>query len=163
MFWISCVFDGSGFIPLVLSIWPRYWISFVKKWHLLSFIDKCALLSFFKTHFMWSRCSSAVLLIMMMLSKHAMVKLKSVNIPVISFWKYAGACVSPNGALIYLHFPNGEVNAVLGMDSSSKGMWWYPALRSNVEKYFAPFSWEKMSSTLGIGQINFLVILLRAQ
>ena len=69
-----------------------------------------------------------------------MAKLKSFNIPVISSWKYAGACAGPNGTLIYSYFPNGEVKAVLGMDSSSKGMWWYPAQRSNVEKYFAPFS-----------------------
>ena len=56
-----------------------------------------------------------------------MVKLKSFNIPVTSSWKYAGACVSPNGTLIYLYFPNGEVKAVFGMDAPSKGIWWYPA------------------------------------
>ena len=69
-----------------------------------------------------------------------MAKLKSFNIPVISSWKYAGAWVSPKGTLMYSYFPNGEVKAVFGMDASSKGMWWYPAQRSNVEKYFAPFS-----------------------
>ena len=42
MFLIACVFNGSGFMPFVLSICPRYWISFMKKWHLLSFMDKCA-------------------------------------------------------------------------------------------------------------------------
>ena len=57
-----------------------------------------------------------------MLSKYAMVKLKSFNLPVISSWKYAGACASLNGTLIYSYFPNGEGKAVLGMDSSSKGM-----------------------------------------
>ena len=58
----------------------------------------------------------------MMSSKYAMVKLKSFENTVISSWKYAAACVHPNGALIYSYFPNGEVKAVLGMDSSSKGM-----------------------------------------
>ena len=33
-----------------------------------------------------------------------------------SSWKYAGACVSPKGTLMYSYFPNGEVNAVLGME-----------------------------------------------
>ena len=157
MFWIALVFDGNGFIPFVLSMWPRYCISFVKKWHFLSFIDRCALCSFLKTCFMWSRCSSAVLLKIMMLSRYAMMKLKSFNIPVMSSWKYAGACASPNCTLTYSKFPNGEVKAVLGMASSSKRMWWYPALRSNVEKYFVQFSWEKISSTLGIDRWTTLL------
>ena len=80
--------------------------------------------------------------------------------PVMSSWKFAGACVSLKGTLIYLYFPNGEVNAVLGIEDLSKGTRWYPACRSNVEKYFVPFNLEKISSTLGIGQMNFLVTLL---
>ena len=54
-------------------------------------------------------------------------EVKSFNIPVIGSWKYAGACASPKGTLMYSYVPNGEVKAVLGMDASSKGMWWYPA------------------------------------
>ena len=80
-----------------------------------------------------------------------------------SSWKYASVRVSPKGTLIYLHFPNGEVNAVLWIEDSSKGIWWYPACRSNVEKYFVPFNWEKISSTFGMGQINFRVTSLSAQ
>ena len=68
-----------------------------------------------------------------------MVKLKSFNIPVMSSWKYAGACASPKDTLIYLYFPNGKVKSVFGMDASSKGIWWYPAQRSSVEKYFVLF------------------------
>ena len=147
----------------VLSICPKYWIFFVKKWHLLSFIDRCVLLNFSKTCFMWSRCSSAVQLKMMMSSKYTMAKLKSFNISVMSSWKYAGAHVSPKGTLMYLYFPNGEVKAVLRMDASCKGIWWYPAERSNVEKYFTPFSWEKISPTLGMCQMNFFVTLLSVQ
>ena len=41
-------------------------------------------------------------------------------------------------------------------------MWWYPGLRSKVVKYVALFSLEKMSSTFGMGHVNFLVTLLRA-
>ena len=73
------------------------------------------------------------------------MKEKSFKTPVISSWKYAGACMSPKGTLMYSYFPNGEVNAVLGIEDSSKGIWWYPAHRSNVEKYFAPFNWGKIS------------------
>ena len=56
-----------------------------------------------------------------------MAMLKSFNIPVMSSWKYAGACASQKGTLMYSYFPNGEVMPVLGMDASSKGIWWYPA------------------------------------
>ena len=64
---------------------------------------------------------------------------------------------------MYLYFQNGEVNAVSGIDNSSNGMQYYPAHRSNVEKYFASFNWEKISSTFGIGRINFLETLLSVQ
>ena len=89
---------------------------------------------------MWSQCSSAVLQKMMMSSKKAMAKLQSYNICAMSSRKYAGAHVNPKGTLMYLYFPNSELNAVLGMDASSKGVWWYPAQGSDVEKYFTPFS-----------------------
>ena len=65
--------------------------------------------------------------------------------------------MSPKGTLMHLYLLNGEVNAVLGMEDSSKGIWWYPAHRANNEKYFAPFNLEKISSISGIGQVNFLV------
>ena len=80
-----------------------------------------------------------------------------------SSWKNAGAHVSPKGTLIYLYFPNGEVNAVLGIEDLSTGIWWYPVHRSNVEKYFVPFNWRKISSTLGMGQINVILTLLSVQ
>ena len=63
---------------------------------------------------------------------------------------------------MYSYFPNGKVNAVYGIDDSSNGIWWYPAHRSNVERYFASFSWEKISSTFVMGHINFHVTLLSA-
>ena len=76
---------------------------------------------------------------------------------------YAAACVSPNGTLIYLYFPNSDVNTVLGIEDSSKGIWWYPTCRCNIEKYFVPFNLEKISSTYGMGQMNFLVTLFSAR
>ena len=71
--------------------------------------------------------------------------------------------MSAKGTFIYFYFQNSEVNAVLGIDNSCNGIWWYSAHRSNVEKYFAPFDWEKISSTFGMGQINFCVTLLSVQ
>ena len=79
-----------------------------------------------------------------------------------SSWKYVRAWASPKGTLIYSYFQNGEVNTVLEIEDLSKGIWWYPGHRSNVEKYFTPFNWGKISSNLGMGQINFLVTLLSA-
>ena len=63
---------------------------------------------------------------------------------------------------MYSYFPNGEVKAVLGMDLHLKecggilleGPMWRNILHHLVER--------KMSSTLGIGQMNYLVTLLRA-
>ena len=63
---------------------------------------------------------------------------------------------------MYSYFPNSEVNAVLGIDNSSNGYGGILLIGSNVEKYFAPFNWEKISSTFGMGQINFHVTLLSA-
>ena len=53
-----------------------------------------------------------------------MAKLKSFKIPVISSWKYTGACVRPKGTLAYSYLPNGEVNAEFGMKDLSRGIWW---------------------------------------
>ena len=149
-------FYGSGLIPVVLRMCLRYWISVVKRWHLLSFINRCAFHNFSKSCLMWVRCSSAVLLKKMMSFRSVIGKEKSFKTPVISSWKYAGACASPKGTLMYLYFQNGDVNAVSGIEDSSEGIWWYPACMYNIEKYFAPFNWEKISSTFGMGQINFL-------
>ena len=64
---------------------------------------------------------------------------------------------------MYSYFPNNEVNVVFDIEESSNGRWLYHAHRSKDEKYFAPFGWEKVSSTFGIGQINFHVIFFSAQ
>ena len=53
-----------------------------------------------------------------------MTKLKSFKMPVMSSWKYAGACASPKGTLTYSYLPNGELNAIVGMEDLSKGIWW---------------------------------------
>ena len=42
--------------------------------------------------------------------------------PVMSSVKYAGACASPKGTLMYSYLPNGELNAVFGMEVLSKGI-----------------------------------------
>ena len=40
-----------------------------------------------------------------------------------SSWKYAGACASLKGTLMYSYFPNGDVKAVWGIDDTSNGLW----------------------------------------
>ena len=55
--------------------------------------------------------------------------------PVISYWKYAGACASLKGTLTYSYLPNGELNTILGMEDLSRGIWWYKAHKSKVEKF----------------------------
>ena len=52
-----------------------------------------------------------------------MAKSKSSKMQVMSFWKYAGACASPKGTLTYPYLPNGELNAIFGMEDLSKGIW----------------------------------------
>ena len=86
MLFMAWIFDGSGLMPVVLRMWLRYWISLVKKWHLLCFMDRCAFHNFLKTYLMWLRCSFAVLLKMMMSTRWAIVKEKSFKTPVISSW-----------------------------------------------------------------------------
>ena len=46
------------------------------------------------------------------------------------------------------------------MEDLSNGMWQYPAPKSNVVKYLDPFNLENL--TFAMGQVNFLVTLLRA-
>ena len=41
-----------------------------------------------------------------------------------SSWEYAGACASSKGTLTYSYLPNGKLNAVLGMEDLSRGIWW---------------------------------------
>ena len=41
-----------------------------------------------------------------------MVQSNSFQMPVISSWKYAGACASLKGTVTYSYLPNGEMNAV---------------------------------------------------
>ena len=48
MLFMAWAFDGRGLMPLVLRMCLRYWISLVKKWHLLSFINRCVFLNFSK-------------------------------------------------------------------------------------------------------------------
>ena len=87
----SLCFEGSGQMPLVFKLCPKYWGSLEKKWHLLSFMESFADQSFSKTFLMCDRCSSAVI----MSSGYATVKSKSFKIPVINSGKYAGACGDP--------------------------------------------------------------------
>ena len=147
--WCWWCVQGTG------SLWQRSGICWV------SLISECPVI-FQKTWQMWYRCSSAALLKIVISSRCAIAKGKSFKTPVMSSWEISKCFCECKGSLIHLYFPNGDVKAVLGIEESSNGMWWYPACRSKAKKFFAPFSVAKMSSTFGIGQINFCVILFSA-
>ena len=85
---------------------------------------------------MCDKCPSAILLKIIISSGYAIVKSKSFKMPVINSWKYAGAWANLKGTLTYSYFPKGELNVVFGIEDLSKGIWWYPALKSRVEKNF---------------------------
>ena len=70
------------------------------------------------------RCFSAVLLKIIILSRYAIMKLKSFKILVINSWKYAGACANLKGTLTYLYFLKGALNAVFSIEDLSKGIWY---------------------------------------
>ena len=150
MCWMACVLEGSGRILVALRMCPKYCISFEKKLHLLFFMDRLVALSFSNTKRMCERCSCGVLLNMIMSSRYAMEKREILEYACHQLLEVSCACASPKGTLMYSYFPKGKLKAVLGMDDSSRGMWWYPAWRSKVVKYVAPSSLENISSTLGM-------------
>ena len=47
---------------------------------------------------------------------------KSFSTSFMSSWKYASVCASPKGTFRYSYFPEGDVKAVLGIESSLRGM-----------------------------------------
>ena len=63
-----------------------------------------------------------------------MAKGKSFNTLIISSWKYAGACANPKENFRYSYFPNGDVKAFLGIESSSRGMLWYPNMEIECQE-----------------------------
>ena len=121
---MACVFEGHAQMPLVLRMCPKYCISFMKKWHLLNFMESFAFLNFSKTCLMCKRCPSTILLKIMMSSKQMIAKSNSFRMLVINSWKYAGACARPKGTLMYSYLLNGELNAVFGMEDLYRGIWW---------------------------------------
>jgi len=66
-------------------------------------------------------------------------------------WKVAGALHRQNGRRVHWYIPQCQVNAVLGLSSSARGICHYPALQSNVEKNCASPKESGQSSILGNG------------
>ena len=71
-------------------------------------------------------------------------------------WKCSGALASPKGIFGYSYFLKGDVKAVLGIESSLRDMWWYPAQRSRVDKYLTLLNLEKNVFYFGHGPDNLL-------
>lgn len=75
-------------------------------------------------------------------------------------WNVAGAQERPNDFVKNSYKPYFVANAVLGMLLSSIGTWWYPDVKSKVEKYLDPATASRQSCTLGKGKASCLVTLL---
>jgi len=69
----------------------------------------------------------------------------------IAHWKVAGALNRPNGRRVHWYVPQWQVNAVLGLSSSSMGICQYPAFQSNVEKNWTSPKESRQSSVRGSG------------
>ena len=106
----------QGCMPLVLKTCPKFWISLEKKWHLPNFMESFADSCFANTFLMCDRCSSTVLMNIIISSKYAIVKSKPFKILVINSWKYAGTWANLNGTLTYSYLQRGELNAVFGIE-----------------------------------------------
>ena len=148
IFWMACVFEGRGQMPLVLKMCPKYWISLEKKWHLLNFMESFADQSFSNTFLICDRCSSAALLNIIMSSKYAIVKSKSFNIPVINSWKYAGAWANLKGFLDIFIFSKRRIECcfryqrLVQRDMMITG----PQIHSVWKRYPWPLAWAKWIS-----------------
>ena len=80
-------------------------------------LESCTSLSFLKMISMCLRCSSSLLLKMILSSRYTITKLlQSYNTIEINCWKYAGACAKPEGTALNLYLPKGVRNAVFAWD-----------------------------------------------
>lgn len=81
----------------------------------------------------------------------------SEKISFIKDWKEAEALTRPKGTT---RNPNKlwlVLKAILWICARPTLIWWYPDLKSNLEKIVAPWSSSNSSSTIGIGYLFFLV------
>lgn len=82
----------------------------------------------------------------------------SEKISFIKDWKEAEALTRPKGTT---RNPNKlwlVLKAILWICARPTLIWWYPDLKSNLEKIVAPWSSSNSSSTIGIGYLSFYLI-----
>ena len=151
VFFIAVALSGSGFLPSLSIIWPRYLISSKKNSHFSSLTLKPNLYIRENTLRTCSRCWSLDLLMIIIPSRYAIAKLWPSNRVSITSWKMACTTLIPNGIFSHLNKPLWvfiQSNCEL---FSSTGIWRYASLRSILQKIFTPFSFVKTSSRLGNG------------
>ena len=137
-FFIAVALSGSGLLPSLSIIWPRYLISSKKNSHFSSLTLKpnsCIRENTLRT---CSRCCSLDLLMIIISSRYAIAKSRPSNMVSITSWKMAGATLIPNGNLSNLNktlwvFIQSNFELF-----SSTGIWRYASLRSTLEKIFPP-------------------------
>ena len=76
----------------------------------------------------------------------------------ISLRKYAGAWLKPKGHLVNSNLSKGVTKADLALASGDSFIWWYPLLRSKVEKICDPLNWHRYD--LFMVRVPMLVLLL---
>jgi hypothetical protein len=90
---------------------------------------------------------------MRMSSKYTTTKelVKGLNTSSIDLIKVVGAFVKPKGMTIHSKRPYLDFKVMFHTSIDSMGTWWYPDFRSILLNNFAPLSWSRRSSILGIG------------
>ena len=109
---IASIFAGSGWIPSVVRMWPRYGSSVLPKRHLSRLSLKFSSRHLCKTNFSRSSCSSRVVPDTSMSSTYVCTPGMSEKASVTIRWKTSGAELIPNGSLRYLYRPNGVAMVV---------------------------------------------------
>ena len=144
--------SGSGDIPFLLTTWPRYFTSLMKRWHFLGERFSFAVLSLSKTFCRlvssWEkdcpgtgyRQGTQVLWT---------CRGRPASTSSISRSKVAGPLQSPNGMTLNCHSPWPVEKAVFSLELSSSWTCQYPLLRSRVENHSTPDNASMVSSIRG--------------
>ena len=131
----ACSLGGSGSIPSLDTMYPRWCTSLCMKEHLLSFSFKLASNKLWKMLYNRSRCSSNELPKMM--SSRYTEHCSGVNpakMHYMSHWKVTQEFVRSKGKSLSSQQPPGVENAVFSLESSLSYPCQYPDTRSSVMK-----------------------------
>ena len=150
---VGSIFSSSICSPCSLTTNPKYFTSEHPNLHFSRMIVNFALFIFSKTFSRCFKCSSKFFVTIIMSSRYQNTLGFKFGAIIVSInrWDVTGAFVNRNVILSnwYILFP-GTVNAVICLDSSSSGIWWYAERRSIFDMYFADLNASKISAIIGI-------------